>query len=88
MLNGYSGFLPTGYANTLTDLATFPDERSVARLQRNAVDYVVVRRNNFDDGAYARVTAALLVTPGFAPPQVFGTGRDEAAVYRLSAARP
>jgi hypothetical protein len=88
LLNGYSGFLPTSYGNTLADLETFPDERSVARLGRLSVDYVVVRRRNFDDRRYAQVTATLLATPGFGPPQVVGTGRDEAAVYPLAAPRP
>ncbi len=88
LVNGYSGFLPTGYGNTLADLETFPDERSVARLGRLSVDYVIVRRRNFDDRRYAQVTAALLATPGFGPPQVVGTGRDEAAVYPLLAVRP
>ena len=27
LVNGYSGFLPTAYGNTLVDMATFPDER-------------------------------------------------------------
>ncbi|MEO5824031.1 MAG: hypothetical protein ABIT71_26285 [Vicinamibacteraceae bacterium] len=86
LLNGYSGFLPTAYGNTLADLETFPDARSVARLGRLSVDYVIVRRSNFDDRTYARVTAALLATPGFGPPLVVGAGRDEAAVYPLLAA--
>jgi hypothetical protein len=88
LVNGYSGFLPTGYGNTLADLETFPDANSVARLGRLSVDYVIVRRANFDDRGYAQVTAALLATPGFAPPQVFGTGREEAAIYPLVPREP
>ena len=88
LVNGYSGFLPLGYANTLVDLATFPDEKSVARLRRIPVDYVIVRRSNFDDAAYARLTVSLLASPGFSSPQVFGAGRDEAAVFHLLGARP
>jgi hypothetical protein len=88
LVNGYSGFLPTVYGNTLAAFETFPDADSVARLGRLSVDYVVVRRANFDDRGYAQVTASLLATPGFGPPQVFGAGRDEAAVFPLLAARP
>jgi hypothetical protein len=88
LVNGYSGFLPTVYGNTLIAFETFPDPESVARLGRLSVDYVIVRRANFDDRGYARVTASLLASPGFAAPQVFGTGREEAAVYPLLAARP
>jgi hypothetical protein len=84
LLNGYSGFLPTIYANTLIDMVTFPDERSLGRLRRLSVDYVVVRRKNFtsDDG-YARATAPLLAERAFGAPLVFGSGLGEAAVFAL-----
>ncbi len=84
LVNGYSGFLPTAYGNTLVDMATFPDERSIARLRRLSVDYLVVRRRNFtsDDG-YARATAPLLAGRDFGSPQVLGRGLDEAVVFPL-----
>jgi hypothetical protein len=84
LLNGYSGFIPTTYANTLVEMATFPDERSLARLRRLSVDYVVVRRGNFtsDDG-YARATAPLIADRAFGAPQVLGSGLAEAAVFPL-----
>jgi hypothetical protein len=89
LVNGYSGFLPTTYANTLVDMETFPDERSIARLRRLDVDYVVVRRANFlTDDAYARATTPLLVSRDFGPPNVVGAGRDEAAVFALKPAAP
>jgi hypothetical protein len=84
LVNGYSGFLPTSYANTLIDMRTFPDENSVGRLRRLSVGFVVVRRRNFiDEDHYARATAPLLATRDFGAPQVFGTGLDEAAVFPL-----
>jgi hypothetical protein len=84
LLNGYSGFLPTVYGNTLADMVTFPDERSLGRLRRLSVDYVVVRRSNFtsDDG-YARTTAPLVALRAFGAPLVFGSGLGEAAVFAL-----
>jgi hypothetical protein len=85
LVNGYSGFLPTAYANTLVDMETFPDARSIARLRRLSVDYVVVRRRNFaGDDQYAHATAPLLGNPAFAAPQVLGAGLDEAAVFPLT----
>ena len=88
LLNGYSGFLPTAYANTLADLETFPDERSVARLQRLSVDYVVVRRVHTDGEAFLRLDTQLKAVPAFGPPLAFGTGADAAAVYPLRPAAP
>ena len=84
LVNGYSGFLPTSYGNTLIAMRTFPDENSIARLRRLSVDFVVVRRANFpDDDAYAQTTAPLLARRDFGAPQVFGAGLDEAAVFAL-----
>jgi len=89
LLNGYSGFLPTDYGNTLIALVTFPDTESVARLRRLSVDYVVVRRCNFtSDDAYARTTAPLLISREFGAPLVLGAGRDEAAIFPLRPVQP
>ena len=84
LVNGYSGFIPRSYANTLIDMETFPDENSIGRLRRLSVGFVVVRRRSFpDDDGYAETTAQLLGVRDFGAPQVFGTGLDEAAVFRL-----
>jgi hypothetical protein len=84
LLNGYSGFLPTAYGNTLVDMVTFPDARSIARLRRLSVDYLVVRRRNFStDDVYARTTAPLFTGRDFADPHAFGTGLDQALVFPL-----
>jgi hypothetical protein len=89
LVNGYSGFLPDTYANTLVDMQTFPDERSIARLRRLSVDFVIVRRINFpDDDAYARATTPLLGDRAFAAPQVLGRGLEEAAAFPLMPAPP
>ncbi len=84
LVNGYSGFIPRAYGNTLIAMETFPDENSIGRLRRLSVAFVVVRRQNFpDDDSYARTTATLLPVRDFGTPQVFGTGLAEAAVFRL-----
>jgi hypothetical protein len=84
LVNGYSGFIPLSYANTLIDMKTFPDENSIGRLRRLSVDFLVVRRRSFpDDDSYAETTVQLLRVRDFGAPQVFGTGMDEAAVFRL-----
>jgi hypothetical protein len=89
LVNGYSGFLPTTYANTLADLETFPDQGSIARLRRLDVDYVIVRRVNFPtDDAYARFTTRLLTARDFGPPNVVGHGIEEAAVFGLTPGPP
>ena len=84
LVNGYSGFIPMVYGNTLLAMRTFPDENSIGRLRRLSVDFVVVRRRNFvDDDHYAQATVPLLAVRDFGAPQVFGSGLDEAAVFAL-----
>jgi hypothetical protein len=84
LVNGYSGFLPIVYGNTLIAMATFPDAESIARLRRLSVDYVVVRRANFrTDDAYARATRPLLLSREFGAPLVLGAGLDETAIFPL-----
>jgi hypothetical protein len=42
LVNGYSGFSPPDYAETLTRMQHFPDERSIQRLKSLNVRYIVV----------------------------------------------
>jgi hypothetical protein len=42
IVNGYSGFYPPSYLSRLQDTAGFPDERSLRRLRRDGVRYLVV----------------------------------------------
>ncbi|HXG56211.1 MAG TPA: hypothetical protein VNJ03_12600 [Vicinamibacterales bacterium] len=42
MVNGYSGFLPSGYGNLARAMAEFPDGPSVAYLQGQGVTHVTV----------------------------------------------
>ena len=41
-MNGYSGYYPQVYAETLNRMESFPDDESIARLRRLRVRYVVV----------------------------------------------
>ncbi|MEO7273313.1 MAG: glycosyltransferase family 39 protein [Vicinamibacterales bacterium] len=47
IVNGYSGFYPQSYLSRLADTAQFPDERSLRRLQRDGVRYLVVHLGEF-----------------------------------------
>ena len=41
-MNGYSGYYPPDYIETLARMETFPDDDSVSRLQRLDVRYLVL----------------------------------------------
>ena len=42
LVNGYSGYYPPDYIETLARMQTFPDDESIARLRRLDVRYVIV----------------------------------------------
>ena len=42
ILNGYSGFIPTSYADFYNEMVFFPDTRSIAALRQRGVTYVTV----------------------------------------------
>ena len=41
-MNGYSGYQPADYLETVEDMDTFPDERSMGRLRQLHVRYILV----------------------------------------------
>jgi hypothetical protein len=45
LVNGYSGYVPKGYVETLKRMLTFPDDESMARLKELDVRYVVVHEH-------------------------------------------
>ncbi|MGE3512974.1 MAG: hypothetical protein AB7N65_29275, partial [Vicinamibacterales bacterium] len=45
LVNGYSGYYPHVYAETLNVMQHFPNDESIARLQRLDVRYIVVNRD-------------------------------------------
>jgi hypothetical protein len=42
LVNGYSGYVPSGYTRTLARMRTFPDENAIARLKDLNVRYILV----------------------------------------------
>jgi hypothetical protein len=55
MLNGYSGFKPASYYKNVEELAGFPDDRSIAHLQRLGVSVVLVDGRNMRPANLARI---------------------------------
>ena len=53
LVNGYSGFSPPDYVETVKRLEHFPDDRSVERLRRLNVRYIVVHETFYKPKDYA-----------------------------------
>ena len=50
LVNGYTGFAPASYLETIELMTGFPDARSVARLRALSVDFVLVNREFYEAG--------------------------------------
>jgi hypothetical protein len=52
MLNGYSGYYPRGYLDTLELMTQFPSDESIAALKRRHVRYLLLHRALYGDAQY------------------------------------
>jgi hypothetical protein len=63
LVNGYSGYYPGFYLETLQRLRYFPDDESIARLQRLDVRYVVVHQSFYEPARYTELMLAMARRP-------------------------
>jgi hypothetical protein len=59
LVNGYSGYYPRDYVNTMSRMESFPDEASVARLRAHHVRYVVVHHTFLGSDGYKAMRARI-----------------------------
>jgi hypothetical protein len=55
LVNGYSGYFPAEYDQTIHDMLDVPSSRSVARLRALTVRYIVVHETLFDEADAAKL---------------------------------
>jgi hypothetical protein len=65
LVNGYSGYQPPAYIETLRRMRTFPDDSSVARLEQLGVRYLVVHEFYFKPAEFSRLMTAIAARPEF-----------------------
>ena len=53
LVNGYSGYYPSEYSQTLSRMQRFPDDRSIAQLRNIGVRYSFFTRTAIRRGSYA-----------------------------------
>ena len=53
LVNGYSGYTPGSAVDTVSQMATFPDDQSVARLKALKVRYILIHQAFYTPGEYA-----------------------------------
>jgi len=63
LVNGYSGYFPPGYQQTVETLRTFPDPVAIAHLRELGVRHAVLYLSEFPQDARRRVESALRTLP-------------------------
>ncbi len=67
LVNGYSGFAPADYDQTMTLMGTFPDDEAIARLHRLGVRYILVHESFYPIKAYTALMLEVLRKPELIP---------------------
>jgi hypothetical protein len=83
LVNGYSGFSPPDYAETLTRLRGFPDDRAIERLQRLNVRYIVVHEVFYRPKEHAALLLRLGQRDDIAPAGKYRDWAGAAQVFEL-----
>jgi hypothetical protein len=88
LVNGYSGFAPREYIQTLDNLRGFPDERSIRRLRALGVRFVLLNRASYTGEEFTELIAGVTGSPAFWPPRSFGDADNQIVIVELKAAAP
>jgi hypothetical protein len=81
MLNGYSGYAPASYYAMLEAMRSFPDDRSLAYLRDQQVDYVVLRGGSYSPDRWSRLLTEIQERRDLSFAGGFPDGRQLELVY-------
>ncbi|MDR1988724.1 MAG: hypothetical protein LBQ09_00665 [Acidobacteriaceae bacterium] len=85
LVNGYSGYYPSDYIQTLARMEYFPEEASIANLHAHDVRYIVLHREFFKDDQYSSLMLRMAQWPQFT---FWGVYRDPVGVAALWVMEP
>jgi hypothetical protein len=88
LVNGYSGFAPREYLQTLDSLRGFPDDRSIARLRELGARFVLLNRVYYTGEEFTALIAAVTGSPAFWPSRSFGDGDSQIIVVEMKRTPP
>jgi len=83
IVNGYSGFFPKSFYELSEQMASFPDDQSIAYLKSRDVDLIVVHAGLMERDKFGDMTAALLARPDIEAMAQFKESQGSDAVFRL-----
>ena len=84
LVNGYSGFVPEQYRQTLENLRGFPDDRSIERLRELDVRFIVLNRLYYSGKEFTELIARVALAANLRPVQSFGTGDEQIVILEMN----
>ena len=88
LVNGYSGFIPEHYLDTMDLMEGFPDAPSIDRLKQLGTRYIIVHEHGYTHDQYMAILTGLRARDDVVP---FGRYRDvegHAELFELSEHKP
>jgi len=83
IVNGYSGFAPASYLDRIDDVRGFPDEKSIERLRRDGVRYLIVQLWWYRRDERTFVLDALKLRHGLSELGRYYDGNGDSVVFLL-----
>jgi hypothetical protein len=84
IVNGYSGYYPAEYSETVVRLERFPDDRSIAQLANLGVRYIVVHRVYYDQPEFDDLMKQIAARPELRPQGTYDDPLGECHLFVLS----
>jgi hypothetical protein len=84
IVNGYSGYYPVEFAETVVRTEHFPDDRSLLQLRNTGVRYIVVHRSFYSDEHYRDLLAKIGGRPELQPHGTYKDPQGEAQLFVLT----
>jgi hypothetical protein len=83
LVNGYSAFAPSRYAQLIDLLKEFPQPHVIEALREVNVKYVLINREYYSAEAFDALTATVNASNLILPPRPFGSGDKQVLVVEL-----
>jgi hypothetical protein len=86
LVNGYSGYYPPEFAQTVVRTEHFPDDQSIAQLRNIGVRYIVLHRVYYDAATYKALLEQVLQRKELTPLGFYNDYYSECALFLLEPA--
>ena len=83
LVNGYSGYYPPDYIQTMLRMSAFPDDASMARLNAHHVRYIIVHKAFYTQERYTDLMLRMAAYPGLRPWGTYKDILDDASIFVL-----